>query len=337
MQAFEYVSPASKEQVATLLGENAAILAGGTDLLSLMKDYVVTPNRLVNIKQIESLRGISYQPGNGLRIGALNTIAELADANHQLLAYPGLVEAANEAASPQIRNVATIGGNMCQRPRCWYFRNGLGLFPKAPNGKSMVLEGDNRYAAILGNDGPAYFVSPSTIAPVLIAYGAKIRLFSAKAAGSGVRELPLEKFFVIPKSDSELEHDLRPGEMVIELVVPPPSQNLRAGVYEVRQKAAFDWPLAMASVALEMDGDRVKNARVVLGQVAPVPWISPEAAQALVGKNITPDTAMAAANAALAGAKPLSHNKYKITLAKVAVKRAILKCTEAGGGIGGAA
>jgi xanthine dehydrogenase YagS FAD-binding subunit len=337
MQAFEYVSPASKEQVATLLGDNAAILAGGTDLLSLMKDYVVTPDRLVNIKQIESLRGISYQPGNGLRIGALTTISELAEANRQLEAYPGLIEAAKEAASPQIRNVATIGGNMCQRPRCWYFRNGLGLFPKAPNGKSMVLEGDNRYAAILGNDGPAYFVSPSTIAPVLIAYGAKIRLFSAKAPGSGVRELPLEKFFVIPKSDNELEHDLKPGEMVIELVVPPPAQNLKSGVYEVRQKAAFDWPLAMASVAVEMDGITVKSARVVLGQVAPVPWISSEAAQALVGKNITPDTAMAAANAAVAGAKPLSHNKYKITLAKVAVKRAILKCSEAGGGIGGAA
>jgi xanthine dehydrogenase YagS FAD-binding subunit len=337
MQAFEYVSPASKEQVASLLGEQSAILAGGTDLLSLMKDYVVTPNRLVNIKQIESLRGISYQPGNGLRIGALTTLGELADARHQLGAYPALIEAANEAASPQIRNVATLGGNMCQRPRCWYFRNGLGLFPKAPNGKSMVLEGDNRYAAILGNDGPAYFVSPSTIAPVLIAYGAKIRLFSGKGAGSGVRELPLEKFFVIPKSDHELEHDLKPGEMVIELVVPPPLQNLRAGVYEVRQKAAFDWPLAMTSVALEMDGMTVKSARIVLGQVAPVPWVSLEAAQSLVGNNITPETATAAASAALAGAKPLSHNKYKITLAKVAVKRAILKCSEAGGGIGGPA
>jgi len=125
--------------------------------------------------------------------------------------------------------------------------------------------------------------------------------------------------------------------MVIELVVPPPSQNLRAGVYEVRQKAAFDWPLAMASVALEMDGATVKSARVVLGQVAPVPWVSPEAAQALVGKSITPETVMATANAALANAKPLSHNKYKITLAKVAVKRDILNCARTGGGIGGAA
>ena len=174
----------------------------------------------MNIKQIESLRGISYQSGNGLRIGALTTIAELAEATNELATYPALLEAANEAASPQIRNLATIGGNMCQRPRCWYFRNGMGLMPKAPDGKSMVVEGDNRYAAILGNSGPAYFVSPSTLAPVLIAYGAKIRLYSAKAAGSGVRELPLEKFFVIPRSENELEHDLKPGEMVMEIVVP---------------------------------------------------------------------------------------------------------------------
>ena len=181
-----------------MLGDNAAILAGGTDLLGLMKDDVLTPSRLVNIKENQSLRGISYGAGNGLRIGALATIAELAEAKSELSLYPALMEAANEAASPQIRNLATIGGNMCQRPRCWYFRNGMGLLPKAADGKSMVVEGDNRYAAILGNSGPAYFVSPSTIAPTLIAYGARIRLYSAKAAGSGVRELPLEKFFVIP-------------------------------------------------------------------------------------------------------------------------------------------
>jgi xanthine dehydrogenase YagS FAD-binding subunit len=335
MQAFEYVSPTKKEQVATLLGQQASILAGGTDLLALMKDYVVTPRRLVNIKQIDGLRGISYQPGNGLHIGALTTIAELAGDNSIRQNYPALSEAANEAASPQIRNLATVGGNMCQRPRCWYFRNGLGLIAKTADGKSIVLEGDNRYAAILGNSGPAYFVSPSTIAPVLIAYGAKIRLYSANSPGSGVRELPLEKFFVIPKSESELEHDLKPGEMVIEIVVPPPSQNLKAATYEVRQRAAFDWPLAQASVALEMDGNIVKSARVVLGHVAPVPWISPEVAQALVGKSITPETAMAAADASVANAKPLSHNKYKVTLTKAAVKRAVLQA--AGKTSGGAA
>ena len=337
MQAFEYVTPTKKEQVATLLSEQAAILAGGTDLLALMKDDVVVPKRLVNIKQIDGLRGITYQPGNGLRIGALVTIAELADDATVRQHYPMLSEAAIEAASPQIRNLATLGGNMCQRPRCWYFRNGMGLLgtEQSHDGVSIMVEGDNRYAAILGNDGPAYFVSPSTIAPVLIAYGAKIRIYSAKASGAGVRELPLEKFFVTPTKAGELEHDLKPDEMVTELIVPPPSQSLKASSYEVRQRAAFDWPLAHAAVALEMDGTTVKSARIVLGQVAPVPWISEEAVAALVGKPVNDDTAMAAANAAVAKAKPLSRNKYKITLTKAAVKRAVLNA--AAGRAGGVA
>jgi xanthine dehydrogenase YagS FAD-binding subunit len=224
---------------------------------------------------------------------------------------------------------------MCQRPRDWYFRNGMGLLAMTKDGKSMVVAGDNRYAAIMGNDGPAYFVSPSTIAPVLIALGAKIRLYSAKASGAGMRELPLEKFFVTPTKEGEREHDLKPGEMVIELIVPPPSKSLKASSYEVRQRAAFDWPLAHAAVALEMEGNTVKSARIVLGQVAPVPWTSEEAAAALVGKPINNDTVMAAANAAVAKAKPLSHNKYKVTLAKAAVKRAILNA--AAGPVGGVA
>ena len=132
MQAFEYASATKKEQVAALLGDQGAILAGGTDLLALMKDDVVTPKRLVNVKHIDGLRGITYQPGNGLRIGALTTIAEFAEDSNVRQHYPVLAEAAIEAASPQIRNLATMGGNMCQRPRCWYFRNGMGLLAKAP-------------------------------------------------------------------------------------------------------------------------------------------------------------------------------------------------------------
>ena len=334
MQPFEYATAAKKEQVATLLTEQSAILAGGTDLLALMKDDVVAPNRLVNIKQLDPLRGIAYQPGNGLRLGALTTLAEIADDASVRQHYPVLAEASIEAASPQIRNLATLGGNMCQRPRDWYFRNGMGLLAMK-DGKSLIREGDNRYAAILGNDGPALFVSPSTMAPVLIALGAKIRIYSAKASGTGVRELALEKFFVTPTKDGEREHDLKPGEMVIGLIVPPPSKSLKASSYEVRQRAVFDWPLAHAAVALEMDGNTVKSARIVLGQVAPVPWISSEAAAALVGKQVNNDTAMAAANAALAKATPLSHNKYKVTLAKAAVKRAVINA--AAGRVGGVA
>ena len=292
-----------------------------------MKDDVVTPKRLVNIKQIDGLRGISYQPGNGLRIGALTTLAELAEAKTELAAYPMLIEAVNEAASPQIRNLATIGGNMCQRPRCWYFRNGMGLMAKTTDGKSMVVEGDNRYAAILGNYGPAYFVSPSTIAPALIAYGAKIRLYSANASGSGVRELPLENFFVIPKSENELRARPQAGR--------DGDRNRRATAAaepegRLPTKSGRGPPSTgrwrMASVALEMDGNTVKSARVVLGHVAPIPWISSEArSRRWSARAITPETAMAAANAAVAQARPLSHNKYKITLTKAAVKRAVLQ------------
>lgn len=322
MRAFEYASPTSKEQVSKLLDSTwgeSEVLAGGTDLLSLMKDEIVTPKRLVNIKAIADIHGVKAAP-DALRIGALTTLAEIAaNADVQRL-YPVLAAAAGDAASPQIRNLATIGGNLCQRPRCWYFRTGHGLLAQTKEGKSLVREGDNRYHAILGNEGPAYFVSPSTVAPVLIAYQARVGILGPR----GPRELPLEKFFVIPKSEREREHALAPNEIVTEVVLagnPPP---VRAGRYEVRQKEAFDWPYATAVAALNMNGSTVTSARVVMGHVAPIPWISPEAARTLVGKAITPATADRAATAAVAPARSLGHNAQKIHLARVAVKRAIL-------------
>jgi xanthine dehydrogenase YagS FAD-binding subunit len=326
MRAFEYASPKQKQQAVGLLGpqwDNAEVLAGGTDLLGLMKDDIVHPRRLVNIKDLQELHGISLRPQTGLRIGALTTLVELSEDATVKQNYPMLAAAASEAASPQIRNLATIGGNMCQRPRCWYFRNGFGLLPKDQSGKSLVLEGDNRHHAILGNGGPAYFVSPSTIAPVLIAYGAKIRLFGR----GGARELPLEKFFIIPQNENQREHDLRPNEIVTDIIVPPAS-GVRAAHYEVRQKEAFDWPYVTASVLLKMSGDNVQSARIVMSHVAPIPWISNEASQAITGKAITDETADAAGAAAVANAKSLGHNKHKIKLARVAVKRALLKAAK---------
>lgn len=323
MQPFEYASPKTKEQVPALLGSNwgeVEILAGGTDLLGLMKDYVTTPRRLVNIKDIQDLHAVNFNPDGSVRIGALKTLAELAGTADLQKTHPMFAHAVGDAASPQIRNRATLGGNLCQRPRCWYFRTGYGLLAKDKDGKSLVPNGDNRYHAILGNEGPAYFVSPSTVAPVLIAYQAKVRILGPQ----GVRELPLEKFFVIPKTEQEREHDLTPNEMVIEIVVPPAKQ-VHAAAYEIRQKESFDWPYATAAVALTMNGNTVSNARVVMGHVAPVPWLSPEAAQALTGKPLTPATADQAAQAAVANAKSLGRNAQKIQLARVAVKRAILK------------
>src|SRR5215813_6036631 len=314
MRPFEYSSPTSPEQVPALLGKNwgeVEILAGGSDLLSLMKDEVTTPRRLVNIKQVAGLHAISNE-GGSLQLGSLVTLDRIGAAAQIQQQHPMLAAAAGDAASPQIRNVATIGGNLCQRPRCWYFRTGYGLLAQK-DGKSLVLQGDNRYHAILGNDGPAYFVSPSTIAPVLIAYNAKIRI----AGPRGTREIALEKFFVVPKADQEREHALQPDEFITHVIVPA-APGVRAAQYEVRQKEAFDWPYATAAVALTMNGSTVQSARVVMGHVAPIPWVSAEAAQALQGKAVTPATADAAAQAAVAKAKSLGHNGHKIQLARVA-------------------
>jgi xanthine dehydrogenase YagS FAD-binding subunit len=322
MRTFEYASPTSTKQALSLLGASpgsAAVLAGGTDLLSLMKDDVVHPKRLVNIKEIKELYGVSAT-SQGLRIGALTTLADLADNVNVVKDYHALADALNEAASPQIRNMATLGGNLCQRPRCWYFRNGLGLLPKDTSGKDLVATGENRYHAIFGNDGPAKFVSPSSIAPALIAYGAKISLIGPR----GKRELPLEKFFVIPKAEDQREHDLKQDEIVTEIVLRP-AAGMKSAHYEVRQKDAFDWPLATAAVVFQMSGSRVQSARVVMGYVAPTPWLSEEAAQVIIGKSISEETAKAASDAAVQAAKPLSQNAYKVQLARAAVKRAILK------------
>jgi len=322
MRAFEYTSPTTRQQAVELLSGEAAVLAGGTDLLSLMKDDVLTPKRVVNIKDIRELNGVHYGP-RGMQIGALTSLGDLAD--HPLVKqhYPAFADALLEAASQQIRNMATIGGNICQRPRCWYFRSGFGLTPKTPEGKSLVEAGDNRYHAILGNDGPALFVSPSSIVPAMIAYEARIRIAGPK----GSRELALEKLFKTPQAEGEREHDLQANEIVTDIFLPPPSAG-RYAHYEVRQKESFDWPLALAAVALHMNGNTVRSARVVMGYVAPVPWVSEEAAQALVGKAVSEETAKAAGDAAVSKAKPLSHNGYKVQLARVAVKRAILQSAQ---------
>ena len=327
MRAFDYVSPATMEQAVSLLGATGAdaeILAGGTDLLSLMKDEVVAPRRLVNIKGIGELRGIRVDPRTGLRLGALVTFQEIADEPSVARRYPALADAVSGVTSAQIRSMGTVGGDLCQRPRCWYYRSGFGLLGQDRSGRSMPLEGDNRYHAILGNQGPAYFVSPSSLAPALIALGATVRVFGPQ----GAREMPVEKFFLTPRSANEREHDLKSNEILVEVRVPAPKGA--SATYEVREREALDWPLATASVVLESSGGKVRRARVVLGHVAPTPWPSAEAEAALVGRAVTEEVAAAAGEAALKGARALSGNAYKIPLARVAVKRAVLEAARGG-------
>ena len=321
MQAFEYANPTTLPEALGLLGKTwgqTDVLAGGTDLLALMKDYVETPKRLVNIKNIKELGGIQKTAG-GLRIGALVTLDELMKSAEVRSEYPSLAAAAHGVASPQLRNMGTVGGDLCQRPRCWYFRLGYGLLAQK-DGQSLVPNGDNRYHAIFGNQGPAYFVSASSFGPALVALGAKVKLTST----AGSRELPVEKFFVVPKSDSTRETALQPNEILTEIIVPP-AAGVRNATCEIRQKTALDWPLATASVALRMKGSSVAGGRIVLGHVAPVPWRAAAAEKALAGKTITAETAAEIGKAAADGATPLSGNAYKLQLVRTAVKRALLE------------
>jgi xanthine dehydrogenase YagS FAD-binding subunit len=318
MEAFSYANPATLAEAVKLLGsswDEAQVLAGGTDLISLMKDYVASPKTVVNIKNVKELRGITAVRG-GVRIGATATFDELAS-SPLIRAYPAIRTAVLGITSPQIRNMGTAGGDLCQRPRCWYFRNGFGLLA-TKDGKSLVPEGENQFHAIFGG-GPAYFVSASSLGPPLIALNAKVTLHSA----SGNRTVELDKFFVAPADENTREIDLKPNEILTEIIVPA-ATGVRNATYEIRQREAMDWPLATASVALKMAGTKVSSAKVVLGHVAPTPWIAEKAAQYLAGKTITEATAEEAGTMAVEGAKPLSQNGYKVQLAKVAVKRALL-------------
>lgn len=322
MQPFEYANPTTLKDALGLLGSKwgeADVLAGGTDQVSLMKEYLHTPARLVNIKGIKELHGI-HASAQGLRIGTTTTFDELAVDKAVKAEYPSLTSAALGIASAQIRNMGTVGGDLCQRPRCWYFRMGYGVLA-LKDGKSLIPNGQNEYHAIFG-DGPAYFVSPSSLGPALVALGAQVKLVSA----SGSRMVAMEKFFVAPQNDASREIALMPNEILTEILVPP-ARGVKNATYEVRYKDALDWPLATASVALHMKGGKVEKSFVVMGHVAPTPWPSMAASQALDGKTLSADVIDQAAEAAVAGAKPLSQNTYKVQLAKVAVKRALLEAS----------
>ena len=317
MKAFEYAEPRTEAEVLELLSESPGkteILAGGTDLVGLMKKMIVTPDRVVNIMEVPSLKAIEQLSDGGISIGAAVTLDDLA-VHPYLDVYPAIKQAIAGINSMQLQAQGTLGGEVCQRTRCWFYRNGKGLL--ATNASS----GANEYHAILGNSGPAKFVNASRIAPALIALDARLRVLGPHEEES---LLPVSEFYRTPRQKEHREHVLESNQFVSHIVLPPIAGRTCA-TYEVRHGAGPDYPLSAAAAALKMDGfGIVEQAKVVLGHVAPIPWNSTEAAEAISGRKVDQAIAEAAGRRAVAKATPLSDNDYKVQLAKVAVKRAIL-------------
>jgi xanthine dehydrogenase YagS FAD-binding subunit len=322
---FSYYQPATVEQAVGLLDAKwgtSELLAGGTDLHDLQKEYVAQPDKLISLNVLGgAFRQIvaDRKEPPSIRIGAGVKLADIA-ADPLVRKYgAALATAAGMVGGPQIRNMGTLGGNLCQRNRCWYFRDEHVPCLLKGGRKCYATDGENQYHAIFTKGHPCVIVNPSTLAPALIALGAVAQVQGPK----GQRTLDLDKFFRAPVNDTQREHWLEPNEIVTQVSLSPAPGTVSAS-YEVRHKQSYDWPLAQAAVAFRLQGDRATGVRVVLGHVAPTPQLSEAAAKALEGKAVTTETAAAAGQAACEGAAPLSQNGYKVKLLEVAVKRAIL-------------
>ncbi len=324
MKNFENIDVKSVKEAVGLLQKfqnekkSAAVVGGGSEYLQLMKVRVATPDFLLNLKTIP---GLSYikEEGSGFRIGALTTLTEIEEnkAVQEKLLF--LSQAAGEAASPQIRNAGTIAGNLCQRPFCWYFRSPDFNCLRKGGQVCFTVAGDSRYHAILGA-GPSYIVHPSDLAPALVALNAQIKI----AGPAGEKTIPLEKFFVLPQVDYKHENILKPDEIVTEIQVPLPKAGSKGFYHKVRERLAWDHAIVSVATVVESSGGAVRNARVVLGGVAPIPWRAPKAEEFLRAKKLDDATAQKAAEIALEGAQPLKDNVYKIGLAKSLIERALL-------------
>ena len=327
MKRFEWVRADGLADALQHLAESRDHLAhaGGVDLVDRLKEGLVQPRRLVALRGVRELEGVRTDGDGSLRLGAMVTLAEAAAHPEVRARHPVLAEACLHAATPQVRNMATLGGNLVQRPRCWYFRSADFHCRKKGGELCFAQKGENQYHAIFGNRACA-IVHPSTPATALVALAADVRLKTAK----GERVLPLERFFQAPEIDLTRENQLADGELIVEVRVPPPPGTRVSAYLKQGEKESFDWPLVDCAVVLELDGGTCKRASIVLGAVAPVPHRASQAEHLLAGRAVDEKSAAQAAHAALAGATPLGKNGYKVALAEAVVKRTILAAAHGG-------
>ncbi len=321
---FTYVRPNSlADAMKELAAPGARLHAGGTDLLGCLRSGVMTGEKLVSISGLKELRGISTLSGGEVRIGAMTTLAEIA--RHPMIRerYLALAQAANAAASPQLRNQGTIGGNLCQRPRCWYFRGDFSCFRKGGE-NCFALGGENELHAIFGANA-CYAVHPSDTATALTALGAQLRI----AGMSGTRLESIEKFFVSPAENLTTENILKSGEIVTDIVLPSAPAGLFSSYRKVRERGSWDFAIASIALALEMKAGKVESARIVLGGVASSPWRAKDAEKAILGARLNAKTIQAAAEASVHGAEPMSKNGYKVMLVRGIVEEALMNVPHA--------
>lgn len=318
LPTFSHVKPTTIGQaIRELATPGARACSGGTDLLGCLRDRVLTASKLVSLNGLAELRGVNELPNGGLRIGALTTLSELASHAQVKSRFNALAAAAAAAASPQLRNQGTIGGNLCQRPRCWYYR---GEFHCARKGGDTCFakEGENQLHAIFGGD-VCVMVHPSDTAPALMALGASVRLIGPR----GARTVGLDAFFVLPSKDHTRETVVEPDELVADILLPPPPAAAASTYRKVRARGAWDFALAGAAVALGRRGRKVDQARIVLSGVAPAPWRVERAEREIVGRELSAAMIERAAQRASADASPLSANAYKVALVRGAVAEAL--------------
>ncbi len=319
MKSFRSVSPADLNAAVQALQQspNAAVVGGGSDLLGMVKERLVTPDTLVNLRAVDDLDRLRPTQA-GMRIGAMTSL----DVVHRdpliQRAYTVLADAAGAVGTPQIRNAGTIGGNLMQRPWCWYYRNGFKCYKNGGN-TCFSVSGENEFHAIFGG-GPSFIVHPSDTAPALVALDAKFRI----AGPSGEREMTAGEFFTLPSVNPARETALAPNEVLAGVQLPPVNPALRSSYHKVLDRESWTHAVVSVAVALVMDAPFCRSARIVLGGVAPIPWRVPDAEAMLAGQRITEDLAAAVAEKALEGARPLAKNGYKVPLAKSAVKRTLL-------------
>ncbi len=327
MKAFTNANPRDLPHALTLIqqaqssGRHAAIAGGGSDLLGMIKERIEMPDVVVNLKSVRGLDQIAAGK-SGLKIGGLTTLDSIT--RHQIVRrqYAVLAEAAESVATPQIRNVGTLAGNVAQRPWCWYYRNGFPCF-KAGGKQCFSINGENQFHAIFGG-GPSFIVHPSDTAPALVALDAKFQIAGPK----GNRSVSAADFFVLPRQNAARENVLAADEVLAHIEIPSARPGTRSTYHKVMDREAWTHAVVSAAIVLEMDKEVCRSARIVLGGVAPIPWHVPEAEKLLTGRRITPELAAQAGEAAVAGATPLAKNAYKIPLTKAVVRRTVLELAQ---------